>query len=129
MKNSHSPLYKVFLSHLVRVYSIQGSHSSLYGILFSYLRWLRFLHSSFEWGRFKDQRLIKCFFLSASFDHLFLKLDVGVFKIVYRNYSNKCQKELINGVPLPLRHLRCTRSAMSAHKFSASFLTNFLSSS
>src|SRR5678816_850053 len=98
--------------------AIQGSHPPMYGVLLSYLG---VGGSSFT--RLLDRvestakRLINCSVLSSSLDPLSLRRDVGALSLSYRYHSGKCSMELITRVPPPLRRLRSTIGAVSAHEY------------
>src|SRR5678816_4107229 len=99
--------------------AIQGSHPPMYVVLLSYLGGGGALISPCFWtgSSQRPKRLINCFVLSSSLDPLSLRRDVGALSLSYRYRSGKCSRELITRVPPPLRPLRSTNGAVSAHEY------------
>src|SRR5678815_5775025 len=63
------------------------------------------------------RQLINCSVLSSSLNPLSLRGDVGALSLTYRYHSGNCSNELVTRVPPPLRRLRNTIGAVSAHEF------------
>ena len=68
----------------------------------------------------KAIRLINNPNLTKSLQHLSHRRLVGDLSIIYRYFNGHCSQEIRDIIPVPLRHVRTTRSSIHSHPFQVS---------